>query len=120
MLLLLRNAARERDFALRRALGAAAGALFGSLIAESILLVAAGCALAWFFAQTAAAALIRWSGLEFTVEPDRQVLLFAIAISAIVALAFGLLPMRAAGRLQLAVTLKASATTQIHAVLLFA
>lgn len=108
MLLLLRNAAKEREFALRRALGATARVLFGYLISESLLLVAAGCALGWFFAQSATEALTRWSGLEFAVEPDRGVLLFMIAISAVVAVAFGLVPMRIVSRLPLALTLRAS------------
>jgi predicted permease len=111
MLLLLRNAAKNREFALRRALGATGRALFGLLFAESVLLVTVGCALAWFLAETATEALIRWSGLDFTVEPDRQVLLFAIAISAVIAIAFGLLPMLAVARLPLAPTLKASPAT---------
>jgi predicted permease len=111
MLLLLRNTAKEREFALRRALGANSGVLFAQLISESLLLVAAGCALAWIFAGAATQALTRWSGLDFTIEPDRQVLLFAIAISAVVALVFGLVPMRVASRLPLVLTLKASAAT---------
>lgn len=108
MLLLLRNAAKEREFAVRRALGATARVLFGYLISESLLLVAAGCALAWFFARTATEALTRWSGLTFAVEPDRGVLLFMVAISMVVALAFGLVPMRIVSRLPLALTLRAS------------
>jgi len=42
MLLLLRNAAKRREFALRRALGASARVLFGQLISESLLLVDSG------------------------------------------------------------------------------
>jgi len=108
MLLLLRNAAKEREFAVRRALGATARVLFGYLISESLLLVTAGCCLAWFFAQNATEALTRWSGLTFAIEPDRGVLLFMIAISAAVALAFALVPIRIVSRLPLALTLRAS------------
>ena len=111
MLLLLRNTAKRREFALRRALGANGRVLFGQLISESLLLVAAGCALAWFFASEATELLTRWSGLDFPIALDHQVLLFTIAVSALVALAFGLIPMRAVISLPLAETLKASAAT---------
>ena len=53
----------------------------------------------------------RWSGLDFPIALDHQVLLFTIAVSAVVALAFGLIPMRAVSSLPLAETLKASAAT---------
>lgn len=111
MLLLLRNTAKEREFALRRALGASGHALFRSLISESVLLVGGGCALAWFLAGIATEALVRWSGLEFTVTPDRDVLLFATAISALIALVFGFVPMRLVTRLPLALTIKSGAAT---------
>ncbi|MGA8028415.1 MAG: ABC transporter permease [Bryobacteraceae bacterium] len=108
MLLLLRNAAKQREFALRRALGANARVLFGQLFSESFLMVTAGCALAWVFAGAATGALTRWSGLDFIIKPDGQVLLFTIAISAVVALAFGLVPMRVVNSLPLALTLRSS------------
>jgi predicted permease len=111
MLLLLRNSAKRREFALRRALGASARVLFGQLISESLLLVTAGCILAWLFASQATEVLVRWSGLDFPIALDRHVLLFTIAVSAAVALVFGLVPMRAVSNLPLAETLKASAAT---------
>lgn len=111
MLLLLRNAAKQREFALRRALGANARVLFGQLISESLLLVSAGCVLAWLFAKQAIEFLTRWSDLNFPIAPDRRVLIFTISISAIVALAFGLIPMRAVNSVPLAATLKSSAAT---------
>lgn len=111
MLLLLRNTAKRREFALRRALGASARVLFSQLISESLLLVTAGCILAWFFAGQVTEMLVRWSGLDFPIALDRQVLLFTIAVSTAVALVFGLVPMRAVSSLPLAETLKASAAT---------
>ncbi len=109
MLLLLRNSAREREFALRRALGANARVLFAQLISESFILAGAGCALAWFIAGVATEELTRWSGLDLTIEPDRQVLLFTVAVSTVIAVVFGLIPMRVASSLPLAATLKNSA-----------
>jgi len=111
MLLLLRSAARQREFAMRRALGANARALFTQLISESCLLVAAGCGIAWIFAGSATQALTRWSGMDLIIDPDRRVLLFTVVISAVIAIVFGLIPMRAAGNLPLAATLKSSAAT---------
>ncbi len=111
MLLLLRNAARAREFALRRALGAGGRALFGQLISESLLLVTVGCGLAWIFAGQATAALTRWSGVNFRVEADGRVLWFTIGVSAIVALVFGLIPMRAVVSVPLVMTMKAGAAT---------
>jgi predicted permease len=111
MLLLLRNAAKRREFALRRALGANARVLFGQLISESLLLVTAGCLLAWLFASQATDMLMRWSGLDFPVALDRPVLLFTIAVSTLVALVFGLVPMRAVNSLPLAEALKMSSST---------
>ena len=111
MLLLLRNATKRREFALRRALGASARVLFGQLISESLLLVTAGCLLAWLFASQATEMLVRWSGLDFPIALDRQVLLFTIVISSAVALVFGVVPMRAISSLPLAEALKASAAT---------
>jgi len=111
LLLVVRNAAREREFALRRALGANARVLFGQLIAESLVLVVAGSTLGWIFAAWATEALANWAGLDVMVAPDRQVLLFTLAISAAVALVFGLVPMRAASNVPLVGSLKSSAGT---------
>jgi predicted permease len=111
MLLVVRNAAREREFALRRALGASTGALFAQLILESLILVMAGAALGWVFATSATQALTTWSGLDLAIPPDRQVLLFTLVISAAVAIVFGLVPMRIASGTPLASTLKSSAAT---------
>ncbi len=111
LLLVVRNAARQREFALRKALGANALALFAQLISESLLLVAAGSALGWLFAVWATEALAAWAKLDVMVAPDRQVLLFTLAISAVVALVFGLAPMRAASGVPLDQGLKSLAGT---------
>jgi predicted permease len=111
LLLVVRNAARQREFALRRALGANARVLFAQLISESLMLVAAGSALGWIFAAWATEALAGWAGLDVMVAPDRQVLLFTLAISTVVALVFGLVPMRAASNVPLVRSLKSSAGT---------
>jgi predicted permease len=111
LLLVVRNAARQREFALRRALGANARVLFAQLLSESLMLVVVGSALGWLFAVWATEALAAWAKLDVMVAPDRQVLLFTLAISAVVALVFGLVPMRAASRVPLLASLKSSAGT---------
>ncbi len=50
MLLMARNATRQREFSVRQALGAGRGELLRQLLTESLLLVTAGGALAWGFA----------------------------------------------------------------------
>jgi predicted permease len=111
MLLMARNATRQREFSLRLALGAGRGALLRLLFMESLLLVTAGGALAWAFAEAATRILGQWAQIESSLAPDRTVLLFTLAALAIAALLFGLAPLRVAlaGKAELA--LKTSAAT---------
>ncbi len=111
MLLAARNGARQREFSLRQALGAGRGELFRQLLAESVILVTLGGALAWLFAHIAARLLANWAQIESSLAPDRTVLLFTLGVLVLSALIFGLAPMRIAlaGRAELA--LKTSAAT---------
>jgi predicted permease len=111
MLLMARNAARQREFSLRQALGAGRGELLRQLLVESLLLVTAGGALAWGFALMATRLLGRWAQIESSLAPDRTVLLFTLGVLVIAALLFGLAPLRVAlaGKAELA--LKTSAAT---------
>jgi predicted permease len=96
MLLMARNAGRQREFSVRQALGAGRGELFRQLLIESTLLVFTGGALAWCFAQMATRLLAKWAQIESSLAPDKNVLLFTLAVLAIAALLFGLAPMRIA------------------------
>ena len=96
MLLTARNAGRQREFSVRQALGAGRGELFRQLLTESILLVVAGGMLAWGFAELATRLLAKWAQIESSLVPDKNVLLFTLAVLAIAALLFGLAPMRVA------------------------
>jgi predicted permease len=96
MLLLARNSIREREFALRMALGAGHRPLFQQLLTESAILVCAGALLGWFFAAQATRLLAVWSELEVSLVPDKSVLFFTLAISVLAALVFGLAPLRVA------------------------
>ncbi len=108
MLLVARNAVREREFALRLALGASRWPLFRQLLAESVILVVAGSLLGWLFALEATRLLAAWSELEVSLAPDNQVLLFTLGISAVCVFLFGLAPLRAAARAQIGLVLKSS------------
>src|SRR5262249_57797471 len=94
MLLVARNAARQREFSLRQALGESGARLFRQLLVDSSLLVGAGAGLGWLFAIWATKALAKWSQLDRTFAPDRSVLLFTMAVSGCAPLGFLLLPVR--------------------------
>jgi putative ABC transport system permease protein len=95
-LLLARGVHRRREMALRTALGASRWAVMRPVVAESVLLTAAGGALgiglAWLAVQTigrlAIERLPQLSGLAI----EARIVVFALALSGIVALLCGALP----------------------------
>jgi putative ABC transport system permease protein len=95
-LLLARGIHREREFAIRAALGARRGRLVRQLVAESLLLstiaAAAGIAIAnWSLRVIVALAPGGVTRLQ-EARIDGRMLLLAAGITAVTALAFGLLP----------------------------
>ena len=112
MLLLARNAARQREFSVRQALGAGRGELFRQLLTESLILVSAGGVLAWGFAEIATRLLGRWAQIESSLAPDRTVLLFTLGVLALAGLLFGLAPLQVAlaGKAELAIRTTAAAS----------
>ncbi len=110
MLLVARNSTREREFALRLALGAGRWPLFRQLVAESAILVTFGGLLGWLFAVEATRLLAVWSKLEVSLAPDKPVLLFTLTISALSAVLFGLAPLRTVARAHIGLVLKSSGT----------
>ncbi len=96
MLLMARNAARQREFSVRQALGAGRGELLRQLLAESLILVSAGGALAWGFAEMATRLLGSWAQIESSLAPDKTVLLFTLGVLVLAAMLFGLAPLRVA------------------------
>jgi predicted permease len=110
-LLVARNGARQREFSVRQALGAGRGELLRQLLAESLILVTAGGALAWGFAEMATHLLGRWAQIESNLSPDRTVLLFTLGVLAMAALLLTLAPLRVAmaGGAQLALKTSAAA-----------
>jgi predicted permease len=111
MLLMARNATRQREFSVRLALGARRRELFQQLLAESALLVAAGGVMAWIFSTFATKALAAWAQIESSLAPDKTVLLFTLSILAVAAILFGLAPLRAALAVGPALALKTSSAT---------
>jgi predicted permease len=108
LLLIARNQGRQREFSLRLAIGAGRMHLFRQLLTESLLLVIAGGVLAWSLAVPATRALAAWSQLETSLQPDRSVLLFTLAVVALAALIFGLAPLRSALSVPAGLALKSS------------
>jgi predicted permease len=109
MLLMARNATRQREFSVRLALGAGRKALLRQLLSESLLLVSAGALLAWLFANSATKALGAWAQIESNLAPDNTALLFTLSILALATLLFGLVPLRAVLSAGPALALKTSA-----------
>ena len=111
MLLAARNTGRRREFSIRLALGGSSGRLFRQLLAESLLLVAAGAFLGWCFALGLTQALARWSDIQASLSPDGHVLVFTLAISLVAALVFGVTPLLRLLRVPVGEVLKTSGAT---------
>lgn len=96
MLLMARNANRQREFGVRFALGAGRREIARQLLTESMLLVAMGGAVAWAFALLATHALGAWAHIESNLQPDMTVLGMTMTMLVLLAIVFGLAPLRAA------------------------
>ena len=108
-LLLARGATRQREIAVRLAIGAGRSRIIRQLLTESMLLaVLGGCfglLLAWCGGQLLSALI---SGARTSVAPDLRVLGFTAAVSLLTGIGFGLLPAMRATRTNLTPSLKAS------------
>lgn len=95
-LLLARAAGREKEFAIRAALGARRARVVGQMVVESVLLSLAGgglgLALAWLGVKPVLAAVPGEVPRAETVGVHPAVLLFAFATSVAAGIVFGLLP----------------------------
>jgi predicted permease len=128
-LLLARATAREREIAVRGALGASRGRLIRQLATENVLLAALGGALGLLLASIGTRALGWLSPANLprmdAVRIDVTVLLFASAASLVTAFLFGLVPAMRAAAMELNRTLRATgspsqAQTRVRSALVIA
>ncbi|HVZ48284.1 MAG TPA: ABC transporter permease [Gemmatimonadaceae bacterium] len=95
-LLLARASAREREVAVRTALGATRGRLVRLFLVESGVLAAAGAMVGLGFAFVAVRALLAWTPVYIPRSDgagvNLTVVAFSVAITTLAALAFGLAP----------------------------
>jgi putative ABC transport system permease protein len=110
-LLLARGAARQKEVAIRFALGASRGAIVRQRLIESLLLAAAGAVLGLVLAWWTGSLLLRALPFDdatqvLSAAPDGRVIAFALAASLFTALLFGLAPALQSSRPELTATLK--------------
>ena len=110
-LLIARASARQKEIAVRVALGARRGRIIQQLLLESFLLAAAGGLLGIALAILLDKALLDFlptgtTPLSLTSTPDTTVLAFTLAVSMIAGILFGLIPAIQATRPDLSTTLK--------------
>jgi predicted permease len=115
-LLLSRAAKRQKEMAVRLALGASRATILGQLLTESVVLSLAGGAIGVAFAfwglhgLTALITDRPTSDFPFVVAPDWRVLTFAIGACVFTGILFGLAPAFRATRVDLTPALKESAS----------
>ena len=118
-LLIARASSRQKETAVRLAIGAGRGRLVRQLLVESLVLAMAGGAAGIGLAMLVDQALIaflpaRTLTLTLSSKPDPAVLGFTALVSLITGLLFGLVPALQSTRPQLATTLKDQAAAVVH------
>jgi predicted permease len=113
-MLLARSTAREREVAIRAALGAGRGRIIGQLLGEGVVLAAIGGTLGILIANWGSQAFSVFETeafpvpVDFDVSVDGTVLVFAIVVSLLTSVLFGLAPAVSASKVDLVSALKAS------------
>ena len=113
-LLLARAAARQREIAIRTALGASRAQIVRQLFVESVILAVAGGVAGLFLSTWLTRGLLRFlpydpATLSLSTTPDARVLLFTMGITLATAFVFGLVPAFRGSRVSASVTLKEEA-----------
>ena len=117
-LLMARAPARQREVAIRQALGASRGRIVGQLLVESLVLALAGGVLGVLVAIWTGDLLLKTLPFEsasrvFTSMPDTRVLLFALGVSMLTGVVFGLVPAWQTARPRLVHSLKEDGGTVV-------
>ena len=112
-LLLARAAGRQREMAMRLALGASRARLVRQLFTESLLLALLGAAAGFLFARWGSAILLRLmsnrnGAIWVDLTPDARMLAFTIAVAIGTALLFGLMPAWRATRIDPQIAMRAN------------
>jgi ABC-type lipoprotein release transport system permease subunit len=112
-LLLARGTAREREFAVRLAIGAGRARIVRQLLTESLLLSAAGAVVGLALAFLTDRVLLRIylpadavAGFVVSPIPDGRVLAFVVGAMLLTSLVFGLLPALRGSRTEITLSLK--------------
>jgi putative ABC transport system permease protein len=112
-LMLARAAARQREIAVRLALGASRCRLIRQLLTEDVLLALMGAAMGLILAQILGKVLVAFIGnsenpVFLPLYPDTHVLLFTIGVALLTCLFFGLAPAIRAGRVDPGTVMKSN------------
>ena len=113
-LMLARSAHRQKEMALRIAMGAGRGRIVRQLLTESILLSVIGGVLGVLIAIWGVHAITRFAAVgmndtfAYIIEPNLRVLAFTIGVTFVTGILFGLAPARRCARVDVNPTLKES------------
>ena len=111
-LLLARASARERELAVRQALGASRGRLIRQLMSESLLLAVVGAILGWLMARMLSRLLVAFLSTEgnalfVDLHLDWRVFAFTSGLAGLTCILFGLMPAQRGARTSSGEALKA-------------
>jgi macrolide transport system ATP-binding/permease protein len=122
-LLLARASVRNKEIALRLSIGASRWRLVRQLLTESLLLALAGGLLGSLIAFWSSRTITRFvmshlphdvlSGVTLNVAPDMRVLAFALLLTHLTGVAFGLIPALQSSRLDLNTAMKGDGTAGV-------